>query len=393
MSWLVPAACTFVRGSRLSRLARLMVVRFPQLVTYRNFREGLVLLRKPRSSSSQEQQDIRTIENTGLLRPDFCLPPGAASIRTDLTAALYVRSWADAVWKRKPFPGFHPAVFQERAASAGPKANPYAAYLRAGAPPGPWNQQVISNDGADGILSALPFRAALHVHAHDYQLFPDILRRVEINRWRPDLLVSVTSREAAVALEKRLRHYAAAVDIRIAPNRGRNLGALLTEFGPEIVQEYQVIGHVHTKTTRQDSARGTRWRWFLLENLVGGRAAMIDAVLRAMALDHRIGLVFADDPNVVGWDVNLQNARMLAEVLGVREMLPENFNFPVGAMFWIRSAVLQRLLALRLSWNDYPEEPLAPDGTLLHGLERLLPFVAESTGLRNALTTVNGVSR
>lgn len=55
--------------------------------------------------------------------------------------------------------------------------------------------------------------------------------------------------------------------------------------------------------------------------------------------------------------------------------------------------MLRKVLELRLDWGDYPEEPLPYDGTVLHALERLLPFVTESVGLRNVVTNVESISR
>ena len=57
-------------------------------------------------------------------------------------------------------------------------------------------------------------------------------------------------------------------------------------------------------------------------------------------------------------------------------------------MFWARSAALAPLFKLQFHWDDYPEEPLPGDGTLLHALERILPFVASHNGYRYAVTNV-----
>jgi hypothetical protein len=41
---------------------------------------------------------------------------------------------------------------------------------------------------------------------------------------------------------------------------------------------------------------------------------------------------------------------------------------------------LAPLFALQLGWDDYPGEPVPQDGTILHALERLIPFAAEHAG-------------
>ena len=57
-------------------------------------------------------------------------------------------------------------------------------------------------------------------------------------------------------------------------------------------------------------------------------------------------------------------------------------------MFWARPAVLKPMIDLGLTWDDYPPEPLPIDGTMLHTLERLLPFCAVHTGYDYATTYV-----
>jgi len=65
-------------------------------------------------------------------------------------------------------------------------------------------------------------------------------------------------------------------------------------------------------------------------------------------------------------------------------------DFPVGTMFAARPAALHPVLDLDLAWQDYPAEPLPDDGTLLHGLERLLPMIARHAGFGVAAVRVPG---
>jgi lipopolysaccharide biosynthesis protein len=62
-------------------------------------------------------------------------------------------------------------------------------------------------------------------------------------------------------------------------------------------------------------------------------------------------------------------------------------------MFWARSSAIRQLIALNLDWNDYPQEPLSRDGTMLHSIERLLPFVAKAAGFRSVVTNVPEANR
>lgn len=71
----------------------------------------------------------------------------------------------------------------------------------------------------------------------------------------------------------------------------------------------------------------------------------------------------------------------------------EHLNFPVGSMFWARTDALNPLFNLNLNWEDYPEEPLPHDGSMLHAIERLLPLVIKHAGYESAVTYVEDISR
>jgi lipopolysaccharide biosynthesis protein len=205
------------------------------------------------------------------------------------------------------------------------------------------------------------------------------MRRLAANGRPCDLLLSTdTAAKAGTLRAVTARYQWGEVLIRVVPNRGRDLGPLLTGFAAE-VSAYDLIGHLHGKRTLQiDEGRlGDRWREFLWQHLVGDRHPMI----------------FPADPNLSDWDGNLEMATDLAKTMGIEGPLPPFFDFPVGSMFWVRPDALRPLLELRLDWNDYPEEPVPADGTILHALERLLPFAARTAGYRFATTSVPGVTR
>ena len=119
---------------------------------------------------------------------------------------------------------------------------------------------------------------------------------------------------------------------------------------------------------------------------------MADETLARMAAEPRVGMVFPDDPNVIGWTENRAGAEALSSRLQLGR-IPENPVFPVGSMFWARVPVLSPLFGLGLSWEDYPEEPVPYDGTILHVIERMLPMVATASGATILLSNVPGVTR
>jgi len=239
-------------------------------------------------------------------------------------------------------------------------------------------------------------KVALHLHVYYPELLPEIIERLLRNRICPDLFISITDESIREQVLRGFKKYKGAlIDILLVPNRGRDIGPLLTAFGHRIIDNYDFIGHLHTKKTAdiKDDNVGKSWCRFLLENLLGGESgALADSILSEMKKDSTIGMVFPDDPNVIGWSANRIFAEPIAARVGLQK-LPEYFVFPVGTMFWARTSALAPLINLNLNWDDYPEEPLPYDGSPLHALERLFPLTLLLTGLRIAATNVSGMTR
>ncbi|MEJ0095244.1 MAG: rhamnan synthesis F family protein [Methylocella sp.] len=343
--------------------------------------------------SIQEKLDAETIAKSDLPRLDYYLSPTQQNQTRDEVIRTYVRSWGSGVSRRKLFPGFHPGIYVEQHGIVAPSINPVADYLRAGRPKGPWNFELITpSEQPNPIPSNV--RIALHIHAYYPDIFLEMLDRLKQNRVRPDLLISVTSDDARKKIQEQVSTYKGGeVRIHVVPNRGRDIGPLLTEFG-ETLKEYELIGHLHTKKTVdvKDASVGKNWYRFLLENLVGGNAPMADIILSEMLANPKIGMVFPDDPHVIGWDKNKKFVIQYCAAFSLRDF-PDNMNSPVGTMFWARSKAIKTLLDFNLDWADYPSEPVPYDGSLLHGLERLFGLAVQQAGFCLSNTNIMGVTR
>jgi lipopolysaccharide biosynthesis protein len=119
---------------------------------------------------------------------------------------------------------------------------------------------------------------------------------------------------------------------------------------------------------------------------------MLDRIVAAFERENGLGLVFPSDPHLIGWGENRARSTEIAGRMGWKGTLPDHFDFPLGTMFWARRQALTPLLGLGLGWNDYPDEPVPIDGTILHALERLTPFACHLAGFSFAVTHVFGVS-
>ena len=345
----------------------------------------------------QEQLDASEIAKSGLARMDYYQNQQLTAKLKDPNEMFryYVRTWASGIRRRKLFPGFHPGIFLEQSGMCTAGSDPLATYLRAKQPNGPWRYEVLTSEETKRPVVQPEIRIALHIHVYYPDLLPDMLTRLNKNHVRPDLFISLPKELTRREVQETLKSYSGKViEIQVVPNRGRDFGPFLTAFGATFVDHYDVAGHLHTKKTAniQDGQMGEDWRLFLLENLLGGKSNMADIILERMVSDPSIGIIFPDDPHIVGWNKNRRDAEELGKQLGL-DSLPNNFLFPVGTMFWARVGALTPIFELGLDWQDYPMEPLPDDGSILHALERLLPFVVSKRGFRLMLTNVAGITR
>jgi glycosyltransferase involved in cell wall biosynthesis len=358
----------------------------------------------------QRAEDFATLRDDPLFDANFFSPFDAAPVTRSGAIINFLARWTvvgtspgggSDYFFRRPCAGFHPQIYAHEHAEVCDTTvvNPLAHFIRSGKPGGPWSHDV--------IIPASPVRepvsgdspsCAIHAHFHYPELAEDFLCKIAANGSRCDLLLSTDGGAKARILRKATSQYGRGeVMIRVVPNRGRDIGTFLSAFDEDIVKRYDIVGHVHGKrslhaTNSSDPYFGERWREFLWQNLLGDLHPMMDIVIARLTADDKLGIVFAHDPHLLDWDSNQEIAEGLAARMGMKEPLPPFFDFPVGTMFWARTAALKPLFNLKLGWSDYPEEPLPNDGTILHALERLLPFVAQHAGYRLAVTHVPGMT-
>ena len=365
------------------------------------------ILKDAKAMSAQERLDFETLSQPGALS-DAALGNalGAVSSSED-KIKKYLRFAASGVEGvdrvyRRPIMGFSPHIYLEHhpELKKSPFENPLAHWIRAGRPEGRWLRHVVRFGAArKGVHVTSKLKVALHIHLHYPEILNEILKRIQHNLAKPDLLISVTSDEGLSYVSQKLAGYEEGKTVvRRVPNLGRDLGPMITEYGA-MLGDYDVVGHIHGKKSVEISVSGTAaplgdvWREFLFENLIGGKTATIDEILAAFEKRSDLGLIFPEDPNVVGWTANYLPAKELCARLGVHVDLPSAIEFPVGNMFYARPHALAPIFNSGLKWDDYPKEPLGYDGTMLHALERITPAICEAQGYRWVTTEVEGFSR
>jgi FMN phosphatase YigB (HAD superfamily) len=192
-----------------------------------------------------------------------------------------------------------------------------------------------------------------------------------------DLLVSVISEDVRAQAEERFSGLknVRCLDIRVVPNRGRDLAPFFATFADEIAR-LDLIAHIHTKKSLYTGSEQNDWRRYLLDTLLGGQARL-EWLLGTFQSNPRIGLIYPEShPSVPlaghTWLSNLDSARELGRALELAITPDAYLDFPAGSMFWARVEAIRPLLELGLQVEDFPPEAGQKDGTLQHALERMI---------------------
>lgn len=348
---------------------------------------------------------VKALRDSGRFDPSYYkgrpLPVNDADRVANNLCWEYVLSTRVGAVIRKPEPGFNPLALRERLALA-PSVDPLLYTIEH--PHETHRQQpelitpalTLTESGvADGHV-AMP-RVALHVHAYYPDMLSDILVRLGPNECVPDIYITVDSPAKEQAVRKVLEEMVLPqAQVSLQPNVGRDVYPFLA-LCETLVDRYDLIGHVHTKKSphvTDGSDLVERWRELLLGNLLGSahEERMVDRIVAHFCAHPETQIVFPDDPHVMGWGKNLAMAQQLVSPEEFAS-LPKQFDFPVGTMFWARSAYMSRFVDMNIPGRFTPEEPLPIDGTELHALERLLGAEVSRGDLRYALTYVPGLNR
>ena len=233
------------------------------------------------------------------------------------------------------------------------------------------------------------YTIGVHLHLY-YQDMLDICVAYLNNIKVPfDLYVSVPLESDTVSIAKSFRRdvrYLGDVVVECVPNRGRDIAPMIVQFGQHLLC-HDFILHIQTKKSPHASVLGS---WFseVMESLLGsasGNGWEVNEIFDLLGRDAKI-IYPAPNNNIVldrtGWSDNYYLAKELLEKYS--KLRIDDFpivEFPQGSMFWARSNAVRTLLSLPLTYADFPVEPLPPDGTIAHALERLiLVFASDVQG-------------
>ena len=185
-------------------------------------------------------------------------------------------------------------------------------------------------------------------------------------------------------------HRFAHLDVRVVANRGRDVSALLVGVA-DVYSKYEYVCFFHDKKVLQTKpgSVGAGFAYRCTENLFATKDFVLN-VVQQFAENERLGLLTPPAPHHadyfftlgLDWGPNYELTRGLKEKLGLLGPISADKMpiAPLGTCFWFRSRALKPLMDYGWKYEDFPPEPNNADGTILHAIERIYPFVCVSAG-------------
>lgn len=259
-------------------------------------------------------------------------------------------------------------------------------------------------DAPGGAPVSEGLRVALFMHLYNQDMIGEMARYAAAMPQDADLFVTTGSEETKREIERAFakiacRHFEA----RVIANRGRDVSAILVGV-KDVVMDYDIACCVHDKKTGYlfPASIGETFARKCLENVLGS-AAYVRGILNLFACHPRLGLLFPPEPmhagyfNTLGneWGPNFEQTQALSELLGLTAPLciEKEPIAPMGSFFWFRPRAFAPLYAKDWQYDDFPPEPIGEDGSFLHAIERIRPYVVQSAGYYPAYVMNDHYSR
>lgn len=246
-----------------------------------------------------------------------------------------------------------------------------------------------SNAERKACINALAdTKIAIQAHIFYDDLAPEIASYLQNIPLAFDLYATTDAEEKVTRIRTDLENipHLNTLEIQAFGNRGRDVLPFISQMANRI-DDYDLICHIHTKRSLHFD-KGDQWRLYLLDNLLGSEDIVLD-IASDLVGPTPTGLAypenFAPIAPFVEWAGNREVAKAALETIDKEIELPEDITFPAGDMFWARTDAVRDLFDARLLelWDQSTDN--AENGTVMHAIERLWPYVARANGYSSAV--------
>lgn len=238
------------------------------------------------------------------------------------------------------------------------------------------------NDSARPSLS-------VHIHVFYLDVYDVLLENFHRTGMEIDLYITTPlsdSVEEIAAITNPYLDRLRLVEVRVVDNVGRDVLPWLT-LGKSL-DSYDIVGHFHTKKSPHlGRLESGHWMQHILDTMV----EPLEQIATEMHSDPGIGIVIPDIhffnkwQNVEYWRNNEKQIRSILDKLGIQDEvdLPKGDSdmvFSHGSMLWYKPDALRAMMSHDWNPEEFPREPVATDGTLMHAIERIPVYAAWARG-------------
>ena len=231
-----------------------------------------------------------------------------------------------------------------------------------------------------------------------FAYYPDLANRYLpyiLNLPKTAHICLISSRQETLdTYSKLFREFDLDFECRIKPNQGRDFSAYCIA-ARDIYDKYDYVCCLkdkkapHTSYLAAESFDKQCWDSVLFSR------DYVNNCLRLFYDHHSAGMIFSPPPNfgpyiALGNEMSKDRQHVLYLWKELKLQIPQEESdliAPFGSIFWIKSAAIRTMLSHHWTYEEMPAEPIGPDGTLLHGLERIWAYAAQNDGYYPVIVT------
>lgn len=243
-------------------------------------------------------------------------------------------------------------------------------------------------------------KIALVIHIYFEDLIEYCFRYASSMPQQSHIYITTNTQQKKEAIEKKFAELNCnKLEVIVIENRGRDVSALLVAT-KNFIMDYDYVCFAHDKKVSQldMGIKGEGFSYKCFENVLKN-GSFVENIINTFEKNPRLGLLTPPPPNhsdyyptvSFEWGYNYEKTLELYKQLGLNIPICEQKEpiAPLGTMFWFRPKALKRLFDKDWNYSDFPEEPNGTDGTLLHAIERIYPFVVQEEGFYPAWVMVD----
>ena len=232
---------------------------------------------------------------------------------------------------------------------------------------------------------------ALHLHVYYLNIFKEFVQIFDNLQYKYDLIITTDTIEKQNEIKEYLCGHKTKdrlKEILIFDNIGRDIVPWISISS--ILTNYDIVGHFHTKkTSDKEEYFASLWLNELFDLLLYPISLIVDTFNN----NSKIGIIIPEIPYIFQYP----NIRIPLHEKKTRQLMNDLWQemkcsrqidftklstliFPFGTMFWYRPKALKPLFNINLKTLGNISEPLSPNRTSLHSIERILVYIAWNEG-------------